>query len=321
MKCLMGGFVAIAALLSGVTMSVAQIAVGSTQQAEIIVPPRPAGIASNRVTVNGVRIHYLKAGSGPAIVLLHGWAETSSMWLDIIPKLAQSYTVIAPDLRGYGDSSHVMDNFDQREVGADIAELLALEGFKQFVVVGHDLGAHVAFYMATKYPDAVSKLVLLDSVVPGIAPWEALTKDARLWHWNFYSIPDLPEALIEGKENLYFSWFLRSFAVNGAAVEKQIPRVVAEFTGVGAIRSALQLFRARELDAKLNADWIKTNRLKMPVLALGGEGGTGTVLFQQMLQVADHVEGGLIKNCGHWLVIEQPEVVLNRLTTFLQARS
>jgi pimeloyl-ACP methyl ester carboxylesterase len=249
----MGGFVAIAVLLSGVTMSVAQIAVGSTQQAEIIVPPPPAGIASNRVTVNGVRIHYLKAGSGPAIVLLHGWAETSSMWLDIIPKLAQSYTVIAPDLRGYGVSSHVMDNFDQRDVGADIAELLALEGFKQFVVVGHDLGAHVAFYMATKYPDAVQKLVLLDSVVPGIAPWEALTKDARLWHWNFYSIPDLPEALIEGKENLYFSWFLRSFAVNGAAVEKQIPRVVAEFTGVGAIRSALQLFRARELDAKLNA--------------------------------------------------------------------
>ncbi|HEX4409059.1 MAG TPA: alpha/beta hydrolase [Xanthobacteraceae bacterium] len=317
----MGGFVAIATLLSGISVSVAQIATASTQQAEIIVPPSGPGVASNRAMVNGVRIHYLKAGSGPVIVLLHGWAETSSTWLDIIPKLAQNYTVIAPDLRGYGDSSHVMDNFDQRDVGADIQELLALEGIKQYVVVGHDLGAHIAFYMATKYPESVQKLVLLDSVVPGIPPWEALTKDARLWHWNFYSIPDLPEALIEGKENLYFSWFLRSFAVNGTAVERQIPRVVAEFTGVGAVRSALQLFRARELDAKLNAEWIKTNRLKMPVLALGGDGGTGTVLFQQMLQVADHVEGGLIKNCGHWLVIEQPEVVFNRLTTFLQARS
>jgi pimeloyl-ACP methyl ester carboxylesterase len=321
MKYIWGGFLTVAALLSGASTSVAQIATASTQQAEIVVPPIPSGIASNRVTVNGVRIHYLKAGSGPALVLLHGWAETSSTWLDIIPKLAENYTVIAPDLRGYGDSSHVMDNFDQRDVGADIQELMTSQGIKQYVVVGHDLGAHVAFYMATKYPDSVQKLVLLDSVIPGIPPWEALTKDPRLWHWNFYSIPDLPEALIEGKENLYFSWFLRSFAVNGAAVEKQIPRVVADFTGVGAIRSALQLFRTRELDARLNAEWVKSSRLTMPVLALGGEGGTGTVLFQQMLQVADHVEGGLIKNCGHWVSIEQPVVLIDRLTTFLQAKS
>ena len=321
MKPIFATVVAAAAVLGCVSASNAQIAVGSAQQAEVIVPPTPAGIASNRMTVNGVRIHYLKAGSGPAIVLLHGWAETSSMWLDIIPKLAQTYTVIAPDMRGYGNSSHVMDNFDQRDVGADVQALLAGLGIKQYTVIGHDLGAHVAFYMATKYPESVQKLVLLDSVVPGIAPWEDLTKDPRLWHWNFYSIPDLPEALIEGKENLYFSWFLRSFAVNGAAVEKQIPRVVAEFTGVGAVRSALQLFRAREIDAKMNAEWIKTNRLKMPVLALGGEGGTGSVLFQQMQQVADHPEGGVIKNCGHWLVIEQPDAVLNRLNTFLQAKS
>jgi pimeloyl-ACP methyl ester carboxylesterase len=240
------------------------------------------------------------------------------MWLGLIPKLAQNYTVIAPDLRGYGGSSHTMDAFDQRDVGTDIQQLLEAEGIKQYDLVGHDLGVHVSFYLATKYPDSVRKLVLLDSVVPGIAPWEALTKDPRLWHWNFYSIPDLPETLIEGKESLYFSWFLRYFAVNSTAVEKIIPQVVAEFTGVGAVRSALQLFRARDLDAKLNEEWVKTNRLKMPVLALGGEGGTGSVLFQQLSTVADHVEGGLIKNCGHWLVAEQPEVVFDRLTAFLK---
>ncbi len=318
MRRLLKGWLVLTFLIGGPHSTVAQIATGTAPQAEVIVPPETSAITSHRANVNGVRIHYLKAGSGPAVVLLHGWAETSTMWLGLIPKLAQSHTVIAPDLRGYGGSSHTMDGFDQRDVGTDIHELLEAEGIKQYDLVGHDLGVHVSFYLATKYPEAVRKLVLLDSVVPGIAPWEALTKDPRLWHWNFYSIPDLPEALIEGKENLYFSWFLHYFAVNSTAVEKIIPQVAAEFTGAGAVRSALQLFRAREVDAKLNEEWVKANRLKMPVLALGGEGGTGAVLFQQLSTVADHVEGGVIKNCGHWLVTEQPDVVFDRLSVFLK---
>jgi pimeloyl-ACP methyl ester carboxylesterase len=124
--------------------------------------------------------------------------------------------------------------------------------------------------------------------------------------------------LIEGKENLYFGWFLKSFAINQVAVEAEIPRVVTEFTGVGAIRGGLQLFRARNGDAALNVEWAKTNRLKMPVLAMGGEGGTGSTLFDQMSTIADVVEGGVIQGCGHWIVIECPGAFLSRIGPFLE---
>lgn len=289
-------------------------------RAEIIVPPTPSGIMSNRANVNNVRLHYLRAGNGPAIVLLHGWASTSSMWRNVIPELAKKFTVIAPDIRGYGGSSHVLEWFGAREVGEDIRLLMEQQGFKQFSVVGFDLGVHVAFQMASAYPDAVQKIVLIDSVVPGIAPWEALTRDPRLWHWSFYSVPDLPEALIEGKENLYFTWFMKSFAMNHVAVDAEIPRVVSEFTAPGAVRAALQLFRARNATAQQNAEWVKTNRIKMPVLALGGAGGTGSTLFDQLSTVADNVEGGVIRNCGHWIIIECPEVFTARAVPFLEGR-
>lgn len=289
-------------------------------RAEIIVPPAPSGIMSNRANVNNVRIHYLRAGSGPAIVLLHGWASTSSMWRNVIPELAKKFTVIAPDMRGYGGSSHVLEWFGTKEVGEDIRLLMEQQGFKQFSVVGFDLGVHVTFQMATAYPDIVQKIVILDSVVPGIAPWEALTRDPRLWHWSFYSVPDLPESLIEGKENLYFSWFLKSFAMNHVAVDAEIPRVVSEFTAPGGVRAALQLFRARNATAQQNTEWVKSNRIKMPVLALGGEGGTGSTLFDQLSTVGDNVEGGVIRNCGHWIIIECPEVFTARAVPFLEGR-
>ena len=310
---------AIGAVFAHPSIPVAQITPPAAQsRAEVIELSPGAGVSSNRATVNGVRLHFLRAGSGPAIVVLHGWASTSSMWRNVILKLAEKNTVIAPDMRGYGGSTRVTEWFDQRQVGEDIRLLMEGQGFTTFAVVGFDLGAHVAFHMAAAYPQHVQKLVLLDSVVPGFAPWEALTRDPRLWHWSFYSVPDLPETLIEGKENLYFGWFLKSFAINQVAVEAEIPRVVTEFTGVGAIRGGLQLFRARNVDAALNVEWAKTNRLKMPVLAMGGEGGTGSTLFDQMSTVADVVEGGVIKGCGHWIVIECPGAFLSRIGPFLE---
>ena len=316
-RTLLSYFVLLAlAVISGTAS--AQIVSPSSQTKAETITVLPAGpISSSRANANGVRIHYLKAGNGPAIVLLHGWASTSSMWRNVIGPLSKTHTVIAPDLRGYGGSSKVLEWFDQREVAADIQALMKSQGISNYVVVGFDLGAHVAFHLAASSPQEVSALVLVDSVIPGFAPWEGLTRDPRLWHWSFYSVPDLPETLISGNERNYFSWFMKNFAVNHLAVDAEIPRVVEEFTGVGAIRGALQLFRARNTAADLNSAWAKQNRLRMPVMAIGGEGGTGSTLFDQMSTVGDHVEGAVFRGCGHWIVVECSDAFLSRMTLFL----
>jgi len=266
--------------------------------------------------VNGVRLHYLLAGKGPAVVLLHGWANTSHAWHHVIPALAARFTVIAPDLRGMGDSSKPLTGYDRETVAKDILDLLDQLGIERALVVGHDLGAHVGFELAARHAERVSKLVVLDGVVPGIPPWDQLTKDSRLWHWGFYNVPDLPEALIQGKERTYFSWFIRGFAANIEAVDADMDAVVKAYQEPGAVRGGLGMFRTIALDAKRNADWLAGHTLEMPILALSGRMGVGPVLLQQMQAAGKRVRGGVIENCGHWLATECPRTLVEQMVSF-----
>lgn len=274
------------------------------------------GAGHRKAFVNGVRLHYLQAGKGPVVLLLHGWANTSHAWHQVIPLLSGRYTVIAPDLRGMGDSSRPLTGYDRETVAKDIVELLNQLGVKSALVVGHDLGAHVGFELAARHPDRVTKLVMLDGVVPGIPPWDQLTKDSRLWHWSFYNVPDLPEALIQGKERTYFSWFIRNFAVNIEAVDADMDAVVKAYSEPGAVRGGLGMFRTIAADAKRNATWLESNKLEMPVLALGGSMGVGPVLLQQMQAAGRQVRGGVIQNCGHWLATECPLTLVEQMNAF-----
>jgi pimeloyl-ACP methyl ester carboxylesterase len=275
-----------------------------------------SGVVDRTAFVNDLRLHYLQAGQGPVLLLLHGWANTSHAWHHVIPLLAKRYTVIAPDLRGMGDSSRPLTGYDRETVAKDILELLNQLGVKGALVAGHDLGAHVAFELAARHPERVTKLVMLDGIVPGIPPWDQLTKDSRLWHWSFYNVPDLPEALIQGKERTYFSWFIRNFAVNITAVDADMDAVVKAYSEPGAVRGGLGMFRASASDAKRNATWLESNKLEMPVLALGGSLGVGPVLLQQMQTAGKQVSGGVLQNCGHWLATECPQALVEQMTTF-----
>jgi len=164
----------------------------------------------------------------------------------------------------------------------------------------------------------VSRLVMLDGVVPGIPPWEELTKDTRLWHWAFYNVADLPEALIQGKERTYFSWFIRNFAVNTEAVDADMDTVVKAYSAPGAVRGGLGLFRSIAADAKRNAAWLQDHRLETPVLALSGSMGVGPVLMQQMQFASNQqVRGGVIENCGHWLATECPNTLVEQMLAFI----
>lgn len=279
---------------------------------------QPGAPVHRRVAVNGIRLHYVQAGTGPAVVLLHGWANTSYAWHHVIPLLSQNYTIIAPDLRGMGDSYRPLAGYDRETVASDIIELLKQLKITEAIIVGHDLGAHVAFELAARHPEIVSKLVVLDGTIPGIPPWDALTQDARLWHWSFYNVPDLPEALLQGRERLYFSWFIRNFAVNIPAVDADMEEIVKAYSEPGAVRGGLAMFRTIGADAARNAAWLKDNKLKMPVLALGGSMGVGAVTFKQMQLAAEDVRGGVIENCGHWIATECPQILVNEMTTFFQ---
>lgn len=275
------------------------------------------GVSVRKALVNGLRLHYLSAGQGPAVVLLHGWANTSFAWRHIIPPLSRRFTVIVPDLRGMGDSSKPLTGYDRETVASDILALLDQLGVKTATVVGHDLGAHVAFELASRHPERISRLVMLDGVVPGIPPWDQLTKDSRLWHWNFYNVPDLPEALIQGKERTYFSWFIRSFAANTEAVDADMDTVVKAYSEPGAVRGGLGMFRTIASDARRNAAWLASHKLDLPVLALGGSMGVGPVLFQQMQAASSRpVRGGVIESCGHWLATECPRTLVEQMMSF-----
>jgi pimeloyl-ACP methyl ester carboxylesterase len=288
---------------------------------DVPVPGEPAfdrTFSHHKADVNGVRLHYVIGGQGKPVVLLHGWAETWFTWHRIMPELAKHHTVVALDMRGLGDSARPDSGYDDDTLAEDVRQLLLKLGHHPALVVGHDLGTQVAYALAARHPEAVAKLVLLDAPVPGIPPWDELTRDPRLWHWTFYNVRDLPEALIAGRERLYFSWFYRQIAVNTGAVEEDLDEVVRAYSEPGALRAGLAYFRAFAENARQNAGYAE-HRLAMPVLALGGASGNGMIPLQQMRLAATDVQGGVIEDCGHWIPTEQPAELTRRLLAFFAA--
>lgn len=265
-----------------------------------------------KADVNGVRIHYVIGGTGKPLLLIHGWADTWYEWHRLMPALARTHTVVAMDLRGMGNSSRPLTGYGQRDHAEDVVRLMASLGHERFSIVGHDIGAHVAFAVATMHPRAVERLTLVDGTIPGIPPWATM----NVWHWSFYSQVDLPEMLIAGKEQAFFSWFKLGYAVNTRPVEEDLPETVRAYSQPGAIRGGIGMFRTREDNAKLNVDWMKTNKLTMPVLAVAGDAGVGQVMIDQVKLVGVNVKGVLLQDTGHWVPQEQPQALLDLLVEF-----
>ncbi|WP_193196829.1 alpha/beta fold hydrolase [Nostoc sp. MG11] len=157
------------------------------------------------IQVNGVRLHYVVGGKGDLVVLLHGYAQTWYEWRKIMPALAEHYTVIAPDLRGAGDSDKPLTGYDKRSLANDIYQLVKQLGFQQVYLVGHDIGLMVAYAYAAAHPDDVKRLVVIDAPIPGVEPWEEVITSPMVWHFAFHAVPNLPEALVAGRERTYLS--------------------------------------------------------------------------------------------------------------------
>jgi pimeloyl-ACP methyl ester carboxylesterase len=269
------------------------------------------------IALDDVRVHYVIAGRGEPVVLLHGWPQTWFEWRRIIPALAEKYTVIAPDLRGLGDSSKPLGGYDKRTVAGDVYQLVHKLGFEHINLVGHDWGGPTAYAYAAAHPEDVRKLVILDVSIPN-ETWEKFPMFNRrgTWHLTFHGVRDLPEALITGRERTYLSWFYRSAAYNPEAITTpEVDEYVRCYSAPGGLRAGFEYYRAIRTDIEHNKENARI-MLQMPVLALGGDRGFGQAPLLSMRALADNVRGGVIERCGHWIVEEQTAYLIEQLTTF-----
>jgi len=276
----------------------------------------PGAIASKSGDGGGVKIQYLSAGKGPALILLHGYAETSRMWRPIIPRLAERFTVIAPDLPGIGDSDIPSGAVDMKWAAARIHDLARSLGIQKAEVVGHDIGLMVAYAYAAQYRSEVTKLVLMDAFLPGVAGWEAIYDNPDLWHFRFHG--DTPAKLVQGREADYFAYYWNEFAAdrNRSLPPADREAYVAAYSRPGRMKAGWAYFASFPKTAKDFAELAKT-KLAIPVLSIGGDKSLGEPLGAQARLVSDDATVVVLKNAGHWILEEQPSETAAALLKFL----
>ena len=230
--------------------------------------------------VNGLRLHYLRSGQGVPVILLHGYAQNSRMWRPLIVELAKTHTVIAPDLRGFGQSSKPATGYDKKTMAQDIHTLATSLGFRRAVIVGHDIGLMVAYAYAAQYPNEVDRIVLMDAFLPGVGDWKTVWLLRDLWHFHFYGVT--PLKLVAGRERIYFEHFWNDFAADPKHSVPEADRrfYARSYAQPGAMRAGFEVFRNFEQDAKDFAQFAET-QLTMPMLVLTGEKASGEFLIEQ----------------------------------------
>jgi pimeloyl-ACP methyl ester carboxylesterase len=311
------------AMLSAVSMSVAVLlllvfgaAPGAVAESAKSATAADNGISSTSAEVSGVRLHYFRAGHGPYLILLHGYAETSLMWKPIMPALGERFTVIAPDLPGIGDSAIPSSGLDMKSAAALIHGLARSLGIESAEVVGHDIGLMVAYAYAAQFPKEVKKLVLMDAFLPGVGDWTSIYNNPDLWHFRFHG--STPEALVQGRERIYFDYYWNDFAADKtrSIPEEDRKAYAAAYARPGRMRAGWAYFTAFPQTARDFAQLSQT-KLTMPVLVIGGEKSLGVPLGEETKLVADTVTVVIIKNAGHWILEENQKETTAALQKFL----
>jgi len=273
-------------------------------------------IASRTAQIDGVQLHYLSAGHGTPLILLHGYAETSLMWKPIIPGLAQRFTVIAPDLPGIGDSGIPSDGLDMKTAAIRIHDLVKSLGVQKAEVVGHDIGLMVAYAYAAQFPTEVTKLVLMDAFLPGVEGWDAVYNNPNIWHFRFNG--PTPEALVQGRERTYFDYFWDDFAADKTHSIPEADRkaYAAAYARPGRMHAGWAYF-VSFLQAAKDFAQLSQSKLTMPVLTIGGDKSLGEALEQQAKLVATDATAIVLKDTGHWVLEERPKETTEALEKFL----
>lgn len=271
---------------------------------------------SRSANINGAKIHYTIGGSGSAVILLHGFAETSRMWAPVLPTLAAKFTVVAPDLPGIGESSIPTGGIGMKRAAIIMHDLVRSIGIEKARVVGHDIGLMVAYAYAALFPSETEKLVMMDAFLPGVQGWEPIYNAPNYWHFRFNG--PTAEALVKGRENVYFAYFWDGLA---ADKNRSIPKAdrkayIAAYSRPKRMRTSWEYFVSWPQAAKDFAEMSRT-KLTMPVLSIGGEKSLGEALGAQTKLVAENATVVIVKNSGHWILEEQPKQTTDALVSFL----
>jgi pimeloyl-ACP methyl ester carboxylesterase len=281
------------------------------------VDPYPASFHVSDVKVEGAVIHVRIGGHGPAVLMLHGFGDTGDMWQPLAVAMMGTHTVVAPDLRGMGLSSHPDSGYDKKTEARDIAQVLDALKIGKVDLVTHDIGNMVGYAFAAQYPARVTRWVAIDAPLPGIGDiWEQQLSNPKAWHFNFHG-PD-EERLVAGRERIYLDRFWNELSANPAAIDEQTRRHYAElYARPHAIHDAFEQFVAFPQDGIDNRAFLAKGKLAMPVLAVGAEKSYGTTMADDLRQLATDVTPAVIRNSGHWIMEEQPAQTVSVVKAFL----
>jgi len=276
----------------------------------------PPGFRIEHIKTGDATIYVRVGGHGPAIVMLHGFGDTGDMWAPLAKALHKGHTIIVPDLRGMGFSTHPNDSgYDKKSQARDIAAVMDKLNVQKADLVTHDIGNMVGYALAAQYPDRITKWAIIDAPLPGIGPWDEILKSPLLWHFNFRG-PDV-DRLVKGRERIYLDRFYNELSANPKSIDEATRRHYAKlYARPGNMHAAFNQFAAFSQDAKDNRVFAE-KKLTMPILALGAEKSFGTQQADIMRIVGSNVEGGIITNSGHWIMEEQPDQTVRLVRAFL----
>lgn len=265
--------------------------------------------------VNGIRLHYVRAGKGEPVLLVHGWPQTWYEWHRVIPLLvAGGHEIIAVDMRGSGDSDKPDSGYDSNSVAEDLHALVKHLGFEKIRVVSHDNGARVSYAYAANYRSEVKSLVFLESKILGIESDDDAEKE--YWHFGFHQAPDLAQLLVTGREREYLSYFFKTYSYDPNSItESDLDEFVRCYSAPGGLRGGFEFYKAFPESARQSRE-LAVRKLDIPVLAWGGSHCMGEISYRSMTLVANNVEGGIIPECGHWIPDEKPDFIAKEILAF-----
>jgi pimeloyl-ACP methyl ester carboxylesterase len=281
--------------------------------------PFPAGFHTEEIKAGDATIHVRIGGAGPAVVLVHGFGDTGDMWASLAAVMVKDHTVVVPDLRGMGLSSHPDGGYDKKTQATDIAAVLDKLKIQTADLVTHDIGNMVGYAFAAQYPDRVIRWVVMDAPLPGIGPWDEIIRSPILWHFNFRG-PDV-ERLVQGRERIYLDRFWNELSATPKSIDEATRRhYAALYARPGAVHSAFNQFAAFTQDAADNKVFAAKGKLTMPVLAIGADKSFGAGMADDLRFVATDVTSVVIANSGHWLMEEQPAATVAAIRAFLERK-
>ncbi|MGC1780348.1 MAG: alpha/beta hydrolase [Xanthobacteraceae bacterium] len=270
------------------------------------------------MAVTGGTQYVRVGGNGPAVVLLHGFGDTGDMWVPLAKPLVEDHTVIVPDLRGMGLSSHPEGGYEKVAQARDLAAILDQLNLEEIALVTHDIGNMVGYAFAAPFPQRVTRWVVMDAPLPGIGHWDDQLKNPKTWHFNFRG-PDV-ERLVAGRERILLDRFYNELSANPSRIDEATrDHYAALYARPYAIHNALSgQFAAFAQDALDNQELVAKGKLTMPVLAVGGDHSYGAHLATEIGFAAADVRAAVIDNAGHWIMEEQPEQAVSIILAFLK---